>query len=193
MARSWPGASRWDASPLVKWSQSRRASSGGARTGALAVGYALVDAYLFGVPIAAIGIWGNALVAFAVGAVLWTLANIAACTWVDRTGQCSLREGDRRLRPTPEGSEQFSHEHAMPLDGSRGVRPSGSVSRRSSSMRFGSSPSHGSSPDHRSARGASSSRLPPTQSSGPACLRLSDMPRLLPGSGAELGSAIAGS
>ena len=59
-------------------------SSGGARKGALAVGYALVDAYLFGVPIAAIAIWGTALVAFVVGAVVWTLANIPACTWVDR-------------------------------------------------------------------------------------------------------------
>jgi len=59
-------------------------SSGGARKGALAVGYALVDAYLFGVPIAAIAIWGSALVAFVVGALVWTLANIAACTWVDR-------------------------------------------------------------------------------------------------------------
>ena len=62
----------------------RSTSSGGARKGALAVGYALVDAYLFGVPIAAIAIWVNALVAFLVGAVLWTLANIAACNWVDR-------------------------------------------------------------------------------------------------------------
>ncbi len=59
-------------------------SSGGARKGALAVGYALVDAYVFGVPIAAIAIWGSVLVAFVAGAVLWTLANIAVCTWVDR-------------------------------------------------------------------------------------------------------------
>jgi hypothetical protein len=60
------------------------ASSGGGRKGALAVGYALADAYLFGVPICAVAIWGSALVAFVGGAVLWTLANIAACTWVDR-------------------------------------------------------------------------------------------------------------
>ena len=60
------------------------APSGEARKGALAVGYALIDAYLFGVPIAAIAIWGNVLVAFVLGAVAWTLANIAACNWVDR-------------------------------------------------------------------------------------------------------------